>query len=178
MRTHEPLHGGEIVVPQSLTQGARLHNARPAGGLIQTGEQLLRVGELGGGGITTRPMLDPLRPRDGITRAERTMQLFGLMAELVQIGTNGQATNRHTNLLETPGVRWHRAKEGREKGTADRTTQEDSVLSADGRRPARRPECAALRSRCQSESESTPRRRCSRSHCTASQPITVTIAFT
>ncbi len=139
---------------------------------------MLRVGQLGGGGIATQPMLGPLSQRGRITRAKRTMQLFGLMAELIQSGTSGQGTNRDTKLLEKPGVRWRRAKEGREKGTADRTTQEDSVLSADGGRPARHPECAAQRSRCQSDAESTPRRRRSRSHCTASQPITVTIAFT
>ena len=43
MRTHEPLHGGEIIIPQRLTQGTRLHDARPAGGLIQTGEQMLAL---------------------------------------------------------------------------------------------------------------------------------------
>ena len=36
----------------------------------------------------------------------RLQQVFGLMFELIEIGTNGQSASRHDEPPDTPGIRW------------------------------------------------------------------------
>ena len=83
-------------------------------------------------------VLAELRERLGIAGVDRAEQILGLVLELVEVGTNGQAANGHD---EPPRRCPWSAGVGRRRFVrtwrVGRDRQVDSVLSADGRRPAR-----------------------------------------
>src|SRR6185436_4694576 len=102
----------------------------------------LRVGQLGGGRVYRfRVELAELGDRGGIAGVDRAEQIFGLVLELIQVGNNGQATNGHDEPpRKCPGSAYVGRQEVRENRTVTlENAQVDSVLSADGRRPARPP---------------------------------------
>ena len=78
-----------------------------------------------------------LRQRDGVTSVNIAEEILGLVPELIQVGSDGQATMRHDEPPEVPGVRWRRARRFVVILPFGTTCQVDSVLSADGMRPAR-----------------------------------------
>jgi hypothetical protein len=80
-----------------------------------------------------------LCPRGRIAAAHRAQQILRLMLELIEIGTDGQVTIGHDGppWFETRGPLARATR--RFVRTVRRTlAQVDSVLSADGWRPARR----------------------------------------
>jgi hypothetical protein len=137
---HKLAHRLEVITPDRVHQLHRLHQARPARGLVTARQGELRVGQLRLRRVQRPGMVLPqLGNRGRIAGADSAKKLPGLMLELIQVRTDGQPPGGMTSLLVKPGVRWRRAR--RLNGTQPQcsTAQVDSVLSADGRRPARQP---------------------------------------
>ena len=132
----------DVVAPDRVDQLHGLHEPRPARRLVAAREHELRVGELGVGRVERIGMvLAQLGERGGIAGVNRAEQILGLVLELVEVGTDGQVTNGHDEPpWKCPGSAGVGRKEVREnQPLLHATAQVDSVLSADGRRPARPP---------------------------------------
>jgi hypothetical protein len=135
-------NGVDVVAPDGVDELHRLYEPRPARRLVAPRQNELRVGKLGGGRVDRiRVKLAELGDRGGIAGVDRAEQIFGLVLELVQVGNDGQATSGHDEPpRKCPGSACVGRQEVRENRTVTlENAQVDSVLSADGRRPARPP---------------------------------------
>src|SRR5262245_35537140 len=88
--------GVYVVAPDRIDHSAGEREARPARQAVASGERELRVGQFGGAGFDILGMMFPqLCDRVRIALPDGMEQVFGLVFELIEVGTDGKVTIGH-----------------------------------------------------------------------------------
>jgi hypothetical protein len=93
---HHGAHRLDITVPDGVGHAAGGNQARPTGKAITAGKHKLRIGEPGRCGIDRFGLIfAEIGNRFRIAAANGAQQIFRLMLELVEVGTDGKVTACH-----------------------------------------------------------------------------------
>ena len=96
MLQHQVADGVYVVAPDRINHSAGEREARPVRQAIASGERELRVGQLGGAWFEVLWMMFlKLRYRDGIALPDGVEQVFRLVFELIEVGTDWKVTIGH-----------------------------------------------------------------------------------
>src|SRR5262245_65744468 len=93
MLQHQIADGVYVVSPDGINHSAGERQARPTRQAIASGERDMRVGQLGGAGFDILGMMFlKLRYRDRVALPDGVEQVFGLVFELIEVGTDWKVT--------------------------------------------------------------------------------------
>jgi hypothetical protein len=88
--------GVGVIAPDRVNHSAGEDEARPVRQTVTSGERELRVGQPGGAGLyILRVMFLKLRHRDRVALPDGVEQVFGLVFELIEVGTDWKVTIGH-----------------------------------------------------------------------------------
>ncbi len=100
MLSHELQHGSAIVTPDGIGHPAGEDKARPAGEPVAARERLLCLVQRGRLWRHTARVTSECADGVGLAAPDVTQQVFGLVTESIEIGTDGKVTF-HSSLQST-----------------------------------------------------------------------------